>query len=158
VFVLRRLLLARDEPSHPDAYPGAKPFADDLGLIRESLGDNRGELLTRMFIDPLVRQAATFGFHLHMLDIREHAEVHQQAVAELSRGSEIAGDRAVLPARPSAQTGALLDALRKIADLKRTRPEAIRSYVISGVTSCGDVMSLIWLAESCGVRMAASPK
>ncbi|HEU4387609.1 MAG TPA: phosphoenolpyruvate carboxylase, partial [Blastocatellia bacterium] len=41
--------------------------------------------------------------------------------------------------------------------LKRTySPEAIRSYVISGVRSVADVMSVVWLAELCGVRVGGS--
>ena len=35
---------------------------------------------------PLLRQAETFGFHLHALDIRQHARVHARAVRELAGG------------------------------------------------------------------------
>jgi phosphoenolpyruvate carboxylase len=159
VFVLHRLLRARDDRSRSDAYQDAAEFEADLRLIRQSLGENRGERLARMLIDPLLRQVLTFGFHLHTLDIRQHALVHARAVAELSRGIEIDGDKqTILPPRPSEQTAALLETLRKIAELKRNFPSAIRSYVISGARSAGDVMSLVWLAETCGVRVAASPE
>jgi phosphoenolpyruvate carboxylase len=44
-----------------------------------------------------------------------------------------------------------------VRELKRTYPpRAIRSYVISETRSAADVLSLIWLAELSGVRVAAS--
>ncbi|HWP42150.1 MAG TPA: phosphoenolpyruvate carboxylase [Blastocatellia bacterium] len=158
VFVLRRLMLSRDDRLHPNAYPDASEFTSDLMLMRGSLMANRGERLARGLIDPLVRQAETFGFHLHTLDIRQHSRVHEQAIAELSRGAEIdSGGRATLPAAPSEQTSLLLDTLRTIAGLKRRYPSiAIQSYVISGARSVEDVLSLVWLAEMCGVRVARS--
>ncbi|RNC65255.1 MAG: phosphoenolpyruvate carboxylase, partial [Desulfuromonadales bacterium] len=59
---------------------------------------------------------------------------------------------------PSAETTELLDTLRAVAKLKRRySPKSIRSYVISGAASARDTLSLIWLMELCGVRVAASP-
>ena len=124
---------------------------------RESLAAERGERLARALIDPLLRRVATFGFHLHSLDIRQHARVHARAVAELAAGgTTCAGPSVVLPAPPSAETTELLDTLRAIADLKRQLPaEAIQSYVISGASGVQDTLSLVWLMELCGVRVAA---
>jgi phosphoenolpyruvate carboxylase len=156
--VLRRLLCSRDDRSHTNAYTDADEFASDLCLVRESLAGNKGERLARALVDPLLRQIETFGFHLHTLDIRQHARVHEQAIAELSRGAEIKGDgQAAFPAPPSEQTAAVLDTLRGIAALKRSYPSrAICNYVISGARSVDDVMTLVWLAEMCGVKVAAS--
>ena len=158
IFMLHRLLGSRDERDSPDAYKDADEFRSDLLLMRHSLATNKGERLARILVDPLVRQAETFGFHLHTLDIRQHARVHERAVGELSRGAEIGGDdQAPLPGPPSEQTSDLLDTLRGIAELKRANPpEAIRSYVISGARSVDDVIYSAWLAEMCGVRVAAS--
>ena len=50
----------------------------------------------------------------------------------------------------------MLDSLRAVAALKREfPPESIRSHVISGARGVGDVLRLVWLAESCGVSVAA---
>src|SRR5436853_5164861 len=87
VFVLHRLLHARERPQHADAYKAARAFCEDLRLIRDSLAANRGERLAAQLLDPLTRQMQTFGLHLHTLDIRQHARVHTQAVQELSRGA-----------------------------------------------------------------------
>lgn len=148
VFMLRRLMCARDDSSHPHAYSSADEFAGDIDLMRESLAENKGERLARRLLDPLMRQVQTFGFHLHTLDIRQHARVHERAVKEMSAGPGSA---------PSTETMRLLETLREVAELKQSYPsEAIRSYVISGARSGSDVLGLVWLAELSGVRVGAS--
>ncbi|MDQ3555671.1 MAG: phosphoenolpyruvate carboxylase, partial [Gemmatimonadota bacterium] len=150
-----RLRAARDEPAHPHAYPDAAAFAEDLRTIRDSLEANRGERLARLLLDPLLRQVDTFGFHLHALDIRQHARVHARAAEEwFGPGNPGAG--AGLPEPPSADTLALLDTLRTVAELKRSYPaEAIQQYVISGARSAEDVLTLVRLMEASGIRVAA---
>ncbi len=157
-YVLARLRLTRDEPAHPNAYARADEFASDLGLMRESLRANVGAQVAGRLLDPLLRQVRTFGFHLYTLDIRQHARVHERAVAELAQGAALTeSSRVVLPESPSDETRGLLDTLRAVAELKREfPPEAIRSYVISGASRAQDVLSVIWLARLCGVRVEAS--
>jgi phosphoenolpyruvate carboxylase len=125
VFMLRRLMFARDDPRHPHAYRSAGEFANDIALMRGSLAENKGERIARRLLDPLMRQVQTFGFHLHTLDIRQHARVHERAVREMSSGPG---------SEPSPETMMLLDTLRNVAELKRNYPpEAIRSYVIRAI-------------------------
>ncbi|MDQ3521925.1 MAG: phosphoenolpyruvate carboxylase [Gemmatimonadota bacterium] len=148
-----RLRSARDDAAHPGAYPDAEAFAKDLRLVRESLAANRGERLAWLLLDPLLRQVETFKFHLHTLDIRQHARVHARASEEMF-GGKVASE---LPSPPSEDTALLLDTLRAVAELKRAYPpEAIRSYVISGARSAEDVLTLVRLAEVNGVQVAAS--
>lgn len=156
-FMLHRLHRTLLEPDHPDAYPAAAVFDNDLQTIRESLQAEGAERLARALIDPLRRRVRTFGFHLHSLDIRQHAKVHARAVAELAAGgTTCTAPSIVLPAPPSTETTELLDTLRGIAGLKQRYPaESIRSYVISGASSVQDTLSLVWLMELCGVRVAA---
>jgi phosphoenolpyruvate carboxylase len=102
--------------------------------------------------DPLLRQVDTFAFHLHTLDVREHASVHKRALLEFSNVAE----GALAPA-PSKETVNLLDSLRMVSDLKRDYPpDAIRSYVISGAQSGSDVTTLVSLAELSGVQVAST--
>ena len=146
-----RLRFARDDPHHPHAYPHARDFAADLRLVRDSLAGNRGERLAALLIDPLLRQVETFGFHLHTLDVRQHARLHARAREEL-----LAPAGGALPAPPSDETRMVIDTLRAVAELKRTYPpEAIQVHVISGATGVDDVLTLVRLAEAAGVRMAA---
>jgi phosphoenolpyruvate carboxylase len=158
-YVLERLRVTRAAPADPTAYADAQDFANDLELLRKSLAANGGERIAELLLDPLMRQVGTFGFHLHSLDIRQHARVHASAIAELSGGEQASAAGGItLPAAPSDETLRLLESLRTIADLKREfPPHAIRSYVISGVEKIDDVLAVIWLAHLCGVQVAASP-
>jgi phosphoenolpyruvate carboxylase len=159
-YVLVRLRRTRDEPAHAYAYRCAADYIADLSLLRESLAAHGGERIARLLVDPLLRQVRTFGFHLHSLDIRQHARVHASAVAELSGGAEFnAGGLAALPAsQVSDETRLLLETLHTVAELKEEFPkQAIRSYIISGASRVEDIFSLIWLARLCGVRVEASP-
>ncbi|HEY6805304.1 MAG TPA: phosphoenolpyruvate carboxylase [Pyrinomonadaceae bacterium] len=154
-FVLARLINTRDAPNEKVAYQTDKEFELDLKLIRQSLNENCGERIATSLLDPLLRQVETFGFHLHTLDIRQHAKIHSQARYELAETS--AKSDLLLSKPPSAETTELLDSLTSIRDLKQTAPaEAIRSYVISGAKSANDVATIVWLAELCGVKVAAS--
>jgi phosphoenolpyruvate carboxylase len=156
--LLHRLQLALDEPQQASAYGEAAEFAADLRLLQQSLVSHGGERLARQYVTPLLRQVTTFGFHLHTLDIRQHAHLHAQALAELAAEAGDCGQSTVeIPPVPSAQTRQLLETLRALAELKRRfAPAAMRSYVISGATCAQDVFSLVWLAETCGLSMAAS--
>jgi phosphoenolpyruvate carboxylase len=152
-YVLARLILARDEPGNTNAYKNTVEFGNDLSVARQSLSANGGERVARFLFDPLLRQVNTFGFHLHTLDVREHASVHKRALLEFSN-AVAANDRA-LPPEPSNETVNLLDSLRIVSELKREYPEAIRSYVISGAQSASDVTALVSLAELSGVQVAS---
>ena len=155
-YLLHRVRRSLHEPEHCDAYPTAASFENDLCLMSESLVANGGERLARALLDPLLLRVRTFGFHLHSLDIRQHARVHDHAVAELAALGGAASSATLLPAAPGPETTELLDSLRMVAALKRRYPpEAIRSYVISGASRVQDVLSLVWLLELCGVRVAA---
>jgi phosphoenolpyruvate carboxylase len=154
-YVLVRLVLARDEPNNTNAYKTTAEFREDVSVARQSLSANGGERVARFLFDPLLRQVETFGFHLHTLDIREHASVHKRAVLEFSKVAA-ANEDALQPA-PSKETVNLLDSLRTVSDLKREYPpEAIRTYVISGAQSAADVTAVVSLAELSGVQVAAT--
>jgi len=161
-FLRIRMRLTREEPRHANAYATAQELERDFLLLRASLVANRGQRLAELLIDPVLRKLRTFGFHLHTLDIRQHAQVHAKALAELqaagaSDNASRAGARKEVLAGLSAETTELLDTLRTIAQLKKTyAPEAIRAYVISGTESERDVFALLRLAEISGVNVAGS--
>ena len=132
------------------AYTSAE-FERDLLLLRDSLSANRGERLAHDHVDPLLRKLHTFGFHLHGLDIRQHARVHAQALTELGPlPSEAKG-------KISEPTRELLDTLRALAQLKRVySSRAITRYVISGAENEDDVLAVIRVAQACEVQVAGS--
>ena len=109
--------------------------------------EHRGERMAELLLDPLLRQVETFGFHLHTLDVRQHAKIHAEAVASLSGAAPLQADPPQLPPTPSADSRKLLDTMRGIAELKQTfPPESIRTYIISGTTGLKDILSVAWLA------------
>src|SRR3984885_9302680 len=148
-YMFHKLQQSRQTVGAPAAYHNAQEFEDDLLLVQDSLHSNRGERLARTYLDSLLRKVRTFGFHLHTLDIRQHARVHAHALKEL--GTKLKGD-----AR-SPETRELLDTFRAIAQLKRSYPaQSIRHYIISGAESENDVLAVVRLAKAADVQVAAS--
>ena len=151
LYVHERLRRAAQMLETEGAYTTPGEFLRDLQIVRESLADNSGERIARELLDPLLIVVKTFGFHLHTLDIREHARLHSEAMHDITMFSE------EKLASTSENTSVVLDAMRTIAALKRKYPQvAIRSYVISGASSKEDVFNVLHLASISGVQVAAS--
>lgn len=137
-------------------YTSACEFERDLTLVRESLHANRGERLAEWLIDPVLRQVSTYGFHLHRVDVRQHARVHSQVLKEVD--GDLSRDLPQsLASRLSRETADLLDTFKKIAELKKAYPPgAVREYIISGAESEDHIFAVVRLATICGVQVGAS--
>src|ERR1700746_556569 len=154
-FIAARLRYSRDSKAHEHAYQSARDFENDLLLMRESLCANRGGRLVALLVDPLLRQVRTFGFHLHVLDIRQHAQILSQALSDMASAvvSPENGGHHALPT-PSAE---LLAPFRAIAELKKTHePCAIRHFIVSDSQSEEDILNVVRLAGVAGVSVATS--
>jgi phosphoenolpyruvate carboxylase len=148
VFMDHRLRAALQRK--PDGYTDSEQFLHDLQLMDSSLKQGKGERIAESYLRPLITIVKTCGFHLHTLDIREHAAVVRQAVEDLQRPP------AELP-QISEKTRILLDTFRAIAAFKREyAPQAIRSFIVSGSEGIDDVFRVIHLAGLCGVQVAGS--
>ncbi len=148
-YLFHKLQQSREAVDAAECYASAAEFEEDLMLVQSSLRANRGEQLSRTYVDSLLRKLRTFGFHLQTLDIRQHARVHAHALKEL--GPELKGE-----AR-SAETRELLDTFRAVAELKRNYPaQSIQRYIISGAESEQDVLAVVRLARATGVEIAGS--
>ena len=146
--VSHRLTCSNQNPSQSDGYRSADEFEADLRLVRESLEHHGAHHLARQYLDPLLRKVATFGFHLHVLDIRQHARLLASAEAVLEQ--EV-GDK-------NAASG-VMETLRGVAQLKeRYSPRAISRYVISGSCCVDDLRCWLRLAQRAGVRIAADER
>ncbi len=150
-YLIARLRFSRNSSRHEHAYKSAAGFAEDLGIVQQSLCAHQGARLADL-VAPLQRKVETFGFHLHTLDVRQHAKVQAQALQELSSlGSTRFSSEA------SAPSIELLDTLRAVAEIKKTHsPEAIRNFVISNTQSEHDIFAVLRLAAVAGVSSAAS--
>jgi phosphoenolpyruvate carboxylase len=155
-YVFHRLQHSHTPSASDVGYASAVEFERDLLLLRASLQSHRGQRLAKNFVDPLLRKLHTFGFRLHTLDIRQHARVHAQVLAELAPA---------LPTNPalpqletlSPESRELLATFQKVAELKRAYPaQAICQYVISGAESEQDVLAVTRLAKIGGVEVAGS--
>jgi len=137
-------------------YRDAGAFLDDVRLVQSSLTAAGAARLAYGELQHLAWQAETFGFHLASLEVRQHAAVHAQVLAELAPGA--AGAAAALDRlategwEPDAPAGPLaaevLETLRVMADLQaRYGPEACRRYVVSFSRGAADLAAVRALAR-----------
>ena len=154
-FVTVRLRQTRS--GEDKAYTSATEFEVDLRLMYRSLEQNRGEDLATLLLDPLLQNVRTFGFHLSALDIRQHAAVHKEALAEIqAAGCGLRASGKSLTDLPSV-ANSVMQVFQSIAQWKNVFPAlAIRNYVISGAESGEDVDTVIKLAALGGVELKAS--
>jgi phosphoenolpyruvate carboxylase len=152
-YMFHKLQRSREAVDATAAYKTAAEFECDLLLVRDSLQAHRGDLLAQSYVRPLLRKVGTFGFHLHALDIRQHARVHAQVLEEVGRSNN-----AVPPeAKTSPEACELFETFHTIAELKRSYPaQSIRNYIISGTESEADVLAVVRLAKLGGVQVAGS--
>jgi phosphoenolpyruvate carboxylase len=144
-------------------YENARQFRDDIALIAASLKANRGVNAGLFYVERLLRRIDTFGFHLATLDVRQHASVLHQVIAQgfddgawLERGSR--ERRALLAAALEKDRGPVteLDALgrRTLAVFEaimqarhRYGPEAIGYFIVSGAEGADDMLAALLLAR-----------
>ena len=151
-----RLRWARDQRSRPGAYPSVDEFSDDLDIIRRSLCEGGAARMAKGLLDPVICKVRTFGFRLHTLDIRQHARVHSEALAEITQVSapqSVAGQLTML-SPPSKE---LLDTISGIVEAKQDyNPAAITRYIVSGAESEDDVFAVLRLAALSRLQAAGS--
>jgi phosphoenolpyruvate carboxylase len=152
-------------------YVGTAELLADLVLVRDSLLVHRGELIARGRLEQAIRTLAAFGLHLATLDVREHADAHHDALAqlfdrvgdaerpyrELSRDERRALLSAELPSRrPLAPTPPPLDArgARTYETFAAIRlaldsygPDVIESYIVSMCRGADDLLAATVLAR-----------
>jgi phosphoenolpyruvate carboxylase len=165
----RRLMETADEPPGPSRYQRPAELAEDLATMARSLEANNGALLARGRLARVRRTLAMVGFHLAILDIREHANAHHTALERLFEPlginygaldrpgrvdlltEELASRR---PLAPPAEVGsdgalALMAFLRKALDANGD--DAIQSYIVSMTQGVDDVLAPAVLARDVGL-------
>ena len=82
-----RLRAARED--QPAGYANSSELLQDLMLIDQSLRAQGADLIADGDLHDVIRLTQVFGFHLAVMDIREHASRHAAALAEVFRDTEV---------------------------------------------------------------------
>ncbi|MBS1964363.1 MAG: phosphoenolpyruvate carboxylase [Chloroflexi bacterium SZAS-1] len=151
-------------------YHHCSELLDDLKVMEHSLRANAGASVAEGALHDVIRQAEVFGLHAATLDIRQHSERHNSALAEVLRvagvcddylaldeaarvallAREVANPRPLIPARLpySAPTAEIVQTFRTIAAIiEQVSPEAIQTYIISMTTGASDLLVVLLFAK-----------
>ena len=149
-------------------YKDTDELLADLTLMRDSLFSHRGELIATGLLERTIRAVSAFGLTHATMDIREHAQVHHQALTQLL---EVADYSALQPAQrfeilakeleePNHFNTGVLDKLGKktfdtfiaIGELiERFGPESIETYIVSMTKHGDDLLAPVILAKEAGL-------
>jgi phosphoenolpyruvate carboxylase len=164
------------ERHHPGRdYRDDTELLDDLLLLHRSVVEHQGELVAGGELERLVRTVAATGLTLATLDVREHADKHHHAVAQLLDrldeleapyaeldpkartdvlSRELAGRRPLsthpLPLdEAGARTAETFATIRRALD--SLGPRTIESYIVSMTRGADDVFAAVVLAREAGL-------
>ena len=178
-FMAERLRRTRATPWYealpaPGTYANVNELMADLELVQESLRHSHGARLAEGSLADLVTSARTFGFHFAALEIRQHSERHESAVAEILAASGRVDDYRGLdePARQRALTAVLdegrplpvswprlaatsretLDTLGVVREIQeRLGRDACATYIVSMTFEVSDLLEVLVLAQQMGL-------
>ncbi|MDR9416433.1 MAG: phosphoenolpyruvate carboxylase [Gracilimonas sp.] len=80
---------AIQKPDPERYYISEEQVLADLDILIQSLNEINAGRMVKTDVEPVVRKAATFGFHLAVVDIRQNSKFHDQAMAQLLKTSGI---------------------------------------------------------------------
>ena len=159
-----------DEAAFPTGiYMRKEDLYADLTLIERELERNRAKAALEPVRD-MMRLVDVFGTHLMKLDIRQHADRHRQAIAEILKWAgvtpkydkfsptecfecltkELEHNRPLIPSHLpfSEETKEVILTFRTIAAvLEQQCPEAIDTYIISGAGDAANLLEVLLLAR-----------
>jgi phosphoenolpyruvate carboxylase len=160
-------------------YRDYRGLLADLTLMRDSLLEDRLELVARGQLADVIGAACCWGLHLATLDIREHADAHHAVVGALfdrvgqayealtpsqrrhALSEELNGRRPLAPPSPplsqaDARTYEVFGAIRAAQD--EFGPEVVQSYIVSMTRGAEDVLAAVVLAREAGLVDAQGEK
>jgi phosphoenolpyruvate carboxylase len=162
----------------PGAYASPRELLDELHVAESALREQGAGFVADDALRDVIRQVEVFGFHVAVLDVREHADVHRKAVADVLSELGIEPDYANLPEadRIAVLTREIADrrplipldisgfapATREVVETFRTmyellrgpHPGAIASYIISGTSGPADLLEVLLFMKEVGLARA----
>ena len=163
-----------EEPQGP-VYTSRQELLADLALIRNSLLENRGELVAAGRLQRLITNVASFGLTLAEMDIREDSSVTNAAVLELLQlagatdltepfesdeqraeflAAELRSRRPLMApvTRPSPRTQEVLDVLSLVREAQeRLGSDAIDTWIVTMTRHEADLLAVLLLARETGL-------
>lgn len=158
-------------------YQRAAELLEDLHVLRQSLVDVGASRTAEHLVDPVIRDADSFGFHLAVLDVRQNSAFHDRALAQLFAAagidaadypdwpeqrrrtlldSELASPRPLVRGDVSAgaEADAVLGAMRVIAEHVRTHgPDGLGALIVSMTRDVSDLLAVHIFAREAGLEV-----
>lgn len=178
-FMMLRLERLREaledlEPRYESDLYDCQRMLEDLELLQQALTETGFQHLThRAKLGDIITKARVFGFHLAALDLRQHSQVHADAVAALLAVSgvetdytslpetekmailsaELANPRPLIPRRAelpqeAKEVVASFEIMREIA---QSDPAALGSYIVSMTHAVSNLLEVLLLAKEVGL-------
>ena len=179
-YIHQRLLATRErlkedgEHVAGQDYAAAQELHGELAVMQRSLLVNQGELIAQGSLAQLLHLVNAFGFHLAIMDIREHASKHHVVLEQLFEridgpsaymklgrddrtkllASELSSKRPLSSVTTpldgeAATTLATFVTIRQAID--RFGPAIVESYIISETGGADDVLAAAVLAREAGL-------
>jgi phosphoenolpyruvate carboxylase len=147
----------------PNAYQNSNELLADVQLAADSLAANRGRHAGYFLVRRFIRRIRTFGFHLATLDVTQHAQIHDDVIAQglgLPQWPTFAPAERLqrlrdLLVRDQGPTG-ILDAIGRrtlwvfdaiVQARHKFGGRAIGEYIVSGARGPEDVLAVLLLAR-----------
>lgn len=175
-FMLEKLANTRDESlkGSPMRYNHPNELLEDLLVIDRSLRHHYADYVADTNVAKLIRQVELFGFHLMALDVRQHSQEHENAMAEILAKMNVVADYASLSEdektdllhrllkdpRPLTSghldyTDSTRECLNVYHTIYRAQQEfgvnCISSYLISMTQAASDMLEVMVFAKEVGL-------
>jgi phosphoenolpyruvate carboxylase len=165
----RRLTAARDAGkvvTEGAAYTDATQLERDLLLVRGTLISAGATHACRTTVEPMIEMVRAHGLYGYLMDVRDHAHVHRQAVDDIATRlgiaplegdalrAELAQQRTLVNASLalSAETTRVLDTFRAVRTIQEEMGELSAStYIVSMTTEPDDLLRVLLLAREVGL-------
>ena len=148
-------------------YNNTAELLADLALMRDSLLENRGELMATGLLERTMRTVSAFGLTHATLDVREHSDAHHHTLAFAFGDSyktknhqerfailakELADSKNLDFGKCDERAQKTLDTFKAVFDIvERFGPESIETYIVSMTKGSDDLLAAVVLAKQAGL-------